>query len=165
MADPISRICLILAASDLSLSELKAFTKWLDEAGTGALSAAIEGIREAADATRPQKADRSRAGRTQPSYAVSSPTDETIRKLENILLNEAGLGKVKAAEQLSDRLSEQYGDAANIPDYRKLAFATWLRRVLEQVAPSDILHVAIKLRNELAHGGKGTSDWALRPDR
>ncbi|RYG99730.1 MAG: hypothetical protein EON58_02850 [Alphaproteobacteria bacterium] len=165
MADSISRVCLILAASDLSLSELRAFTKWLDEAGTAALGAAIEDIREAADATRPQKAGRYRAGRTQPSYAASGPADETIRKVENMLLNEARLGKVKAAAQLSDRLNEQYGDAANIPDYRKVAFATWLRRVLEEVPPSELLHVVIKLRNELVHGGKGTSDWALRSDR
>lgn len=82
------------------------------------------------------------------------------RKVQ-VLMREAGLTNVEAVNAISSQLRQlDRSKAKLIPSYSKKSLASWVERVAEWYAPSDILHTATLLRNNRVHGVP--LDWVLR---
>lgn len=166
MSDPIARICLLLAATDERQSDLRSFARWVDQVGPQGFVTAIERIRGAAElaATGPISSSSSKAEQFLERLAENPNRKEMVAKVEQLLLGDTGLPKSVAATMLIEQLVKQGTPRGALPSPQKVAFATWLRQVADRVPESVVLHVATRLRNELAHGQRSRPDWALKKD-
>lgn len=65
------------------------------------------------------------------------------------------------AMQLSLLLQKEFGP--DVPRYSpKSSIREWLAKLLENVGPSKVLHIATRMRNDFAHGRRD-ADWKLSP--
>jgi len=157
MADIEGKVLLLLAASDLSATELRTFFKTIDRLGASRMLQKIDAIRNLAlsgELEAPSRLsgfDRERM----------SDFDLVISNVERGLLNEAGLSKAEATRLLWSELLGRGLDGVNLPSPNKIAFRLWLARVLDVVPESLVTHLASKIRNEILHGHKSPSDWPL----
>jgi len=169
MNDPIARICLLRAGTDERQSDLRSFARWVDQVGPQGLIAAIERIRDAAElAANEPVSGSSRTAQFLKREVGNSMRKDVLTKVM-LLLTETGLSKSAAANLLLDQLLKepqlnQGTSLVRLPSPKKVAFETWLRQILDRVPESIVLHVATRLRNDLARGERSRPDWALKND-
>jgi hypothetical protein len=163
MNEPVARICLLLATSNERSNDLRSFARWIEQVGPHGLVNAIERIRDAADLfTKEPTLNSSRAERhIVDRSAESSNRQEVIAKIQELLFKDGGLSKSAAAEILFERLAIELGGTDRLPIPQKVAFETWLGRVLDRTPESVVLHVVTRIRNEITKE-RLRSDWALK---
>ena len=156
-------MCLLIAGSDLSRSEIRDFFNWIDSIGPQRASALVGQLRDLAlgDDVLPSRAQVVRP-RENAERPTSAGDREIVEKIEKLLLVEAGLTKTKAIELLARELDREVGSSTPIPDAGRNSFRAWIDRLYREVPSSLLLHVATKIRNELAHAPR--TDWPLRKD-
>jgi len=152
-----AKAILMLAASDLNNSELKMFLREVERAGAAEALRRIEHLRMIAADQEPQ----SFSYRESHTSARDAEHKNIVSKVESLLLGEAGLPKTRASHILHSEILSELGGSYYLPSPNKVAFRLWLSRLLDQVPPSTVLHVASRLRNSIVHGDKSLSDWPL----
>lgn len=155
-----TRTILILAASPLSDSELRSFAKFIEKEGALEFVRIIQQLRNFHD-TPWSSPSPLRRGFDDERLSEHQPLIDNIEKL---LLSGAGLTKRQASNILFHEIEKEEGPSVYVPSPNKVAFRLWLARVFDQVAPSRILHIASRIRNEIVHGTKSVSDWPLIKD-
>jgi hypothetical protein len=152
-----AKAVLLLAASDLNGSELKTFFKEVERAGSSEMVRRIDHVRMMAADEVPQPFSY----RESHVSARDAEHKNIVAKIENLLVYEANLPKTRASHILYSEIQEELGDSYYLPSPNKVAFRLWLSRLLDQVPPSTVLHIASRLRNSIVHGDKSLSDWPL----
>lgn len=154
---------MLIAASDLTDAEVRAFFVQAENMGVSDCARRIKQLRDGAEgysdfverATSRSSHDQDRL----------EEYKSTIEKVRGLLLDEAKLPKTRAARALYSDLLESGVPRVHLPNYKKIAFDLWIARLCEDVPPSHVLHVASKLRNDLVHGKRSPSNWPLsEPD-
>jgi hypothetical protein len=84
-----------------------------------------------------------------------------VSKVLQLLIDEARLTPLLAADALGQALSKSPGEPPELPPFRaKEGLRAWLRRVAAHIPSSELLHHASSIRNSAAHIGQ--PDWPLR---
>lgn len=164
-----SEFCLLLAGTVERQSDLRSFARWVDQVGPQGLVAAVERIRDAAELAANVPVSGSSKAAQLLERAVDNPMRKDVLTRVAQLLLATGLSKSAAANLFLDQLLKepwvnQGTSNVPLPLPQKVAFETWLKRILDRVPESIVLHVATRLRNELAHGERSRPDWALKKD-
>lgn len=82
--------------------------------------------------------------------------------ISRLLLQEAGLTTAEAGMRLYQSMRNGVGKRTSVPPFRaKQGFRAWLTQLLQSIPPSEVLHHATKVRNDVVHRG-AKSDWPLR---
>jgi len=160
MTTPDVRALLVLAASELNTSELRALAQQVSRGGPGWLIRQISNLREGQWYVEGRKsASTTRSGFDRERIEEH---DSVIRKVETLLLKEAGMSKTSAIKQIISSIKSDASSAnAHLPASTKIAFDVWLARLLDEVPPSLVLHHASKIRNAVVHGSMSRSSWPL----
>ena len=154
-----AKIILMLAATDLTSSEIRLFLREVERNGISDIIKRIDNLRSIAGETG------SSPSRSSFHSARESEQRNILDQVENLLLREARLPKSRATHILYSELGKEFGEEYYLPSPNKIAFRLWLSRLLDQVPPSTVLHVASRLRNSIVHGTKSLSDWPLDTKR
>ena len=157
MSNVEAKVMLMLAASDLSISEIRLFFKAIDRDGALEMARRVDhlrGIASLRDTGGQSAKDGADADRLREHESV-------ISQIESLLLVGAALSKSQSSDLLYSEMIKEYGNTYYIPSPNKIAFRLWIARLLDQVPPSKVMHVASKIRNELVHGRRSVSDWPL----
>lgn len=162
MSDAVSRICLMLAASEIKQQDIRSFARWFDVVGPNGFASAIQHLRDSADRLEQRYSSVSNS-KTETQSELPSKYQEIVSKVEQLLLVEAGLSKSAAASLMSQEFLKEER-RQSVPESQRVAFGTWLKRLIDQTSPSETLHVATKLRNELLHNVGSRPDWSLKRD-
>lgn len=173
--NPVSKICLLIAASDEQTDGIEAFARWMDATGPQEFVNLITRLRRLvpvkAGISLDDVEDR-RQGRSSERVAYHSSNrtssrsiDNLAAKLEQLLVFDAGLSKTESAKLLVAELIEERAIEGAIPEYGKAGFNSWLKRLLDQVPESVMLHVATRLRNRITHSDRSLLDWSLKQDK
>jgi hypothetical protein len=156
----IDRLCLLLASSDFSDKELREMVSVLERVSPAELARVVERLRTLAahEISRLRKAgshtDLERSGALENRTGIAT-------RVERLLRGDAGLSSSQAIKLLVDVLIT----GAGIPErmVRPRARETlrqWVLRISSDIPPSELLHYASALRNQLVHASP--SDWPLR---
>lgn len=151
------KIVLLLAASDLTANEIRSFFKSLDRAGPSELVRRIEQMRSLATGEQVVRSE----GKSNSGSSRFQEYDTVLNTIENLLIGDAGLSKAQATNLLYSEVTRTHGNDYYIPSPNKVAFKLWMVRLLDQIPPSDIMHIASKIRNDIVHGRKSASEWPL----
>lgn len=152
MTSPVSRIALLLAASDISSYEIRQFERWMENNSHGRLVKLIEKLRDLADAS---------PGSGSVIPQMSRIPDEVVPRVQRLLIDEGGLSKGVAMRLIDEALRDE-GYSVDVSSNNRISFARWLDRVSSSVSPSVLLHIATKLRNERVKSSD--SDWPLKSE-
>jgi len=80
-------------------------------------------------------------------------------KIERLLIQEAGLPRAVAVEQLTTLLQSRFPNSKLPPEARK-GFRVWIRKLTALIPEKELLHIATSLRNRMVH--EAPSDWRLK---
>lgn len=158
MRDNSVRILLTLAASRFNENDLYAFFREVERRGAVRTTDLIVDLRAG------RAFDGDRSIRSKPSKL--RPPKSTNRKkiaadVEAVLVDSAGLQKKDAIRILQAELERRYGENSEWPSTNKVAFDLWVSRLVDQISPSELMHIATQVRNDLVHGRRSISDWPL----
>jgi len=154
------RALLIIAASELSSNEIRSLAQRISKEGPSWLTQRISLLREGEWTSGPIKSVSS----SKSGYDQERMTEyqTIIKKVENLLIKEAGMSKTSAVTKLSSSIkSDLDEEEPYVPSGSKIAFDIWLARLFDAVPPSLVLHHASKIRNEIVHGSHSRSNWPL----
>jgi hypothetical protein len=154
----IGRVCLLLAGSDLRRTELKSFFHWVESVGPVRASEYIAQLRDLADSGELWPG-RIQEMRIKDARLNAGRYSEIADKIEELLLSESGLTKMKATEFLANELRREIPKDQYLPEPGRNSFRAWVEKLCEELSPSLLLHVVTRLRNKLAHQPK--TDWPL----
>ena len=161
MRDNFARILLTLAASRFSEDDLYAFFKEIESRGAVRTIDLIVNLRENR-AFEGAHSFRSKASKIRPPKSTNRK--KIAANVESILIDSAGLQKKDAIKILKAELERRYGETLDWPSTNKVAFDLWVSRLVDQISPSELMHIATQVRNDLVHGRKSMSDWPLSDD-
>jgi hypothetical protein len=158
MKNPIGRIVLTLAASAADPSELQKFFTWIERVGPETATQVIQNLRD-----RTQDIEHASIGKSRQNIVGGKmPSNiEVADRLERLLLSETGLNKQHAVELILHELETLGIQTKELPAHHKISFSIWLERVARRVGPNQLLQVASRIRNSVAHG---KLHWPLRRD-
>lgn len=162
MQSRLARICLFLASSDLRPSEIKSLGRWIERNGGESFAGLIEHLRREAEIDGLSVRYSSRVEPVRRS-ANTSHSSDIAERIETLLVNEAGLSKSVAAEILREEAQRLVGSNVELPSSQKVAFSLWIERLASIIPESQLLHLAARIRNKLAHPYK--QDWPLKGDQ
>jgi hypothetical protein len=155
MSTSYQKICSLLAAADIGDREIYEFVSTLNSISPN------EVMRHVADIRRlltvgPENYDHdSRFWAGGNHYSAPSETETKITK---ILLEEAGLPKNLAIALMTEELQKRC--PFEVPHESRKGFSSWLRRLVTIVPESELLHIAMRIRNEYVHEQR--YDWQLK---
>lgn len=158
MKPNISRIMFCLAALDLPEDELHLLINELRSMPWEAISARVSALRQSNE-HYPIEEDSSRPAVHRSRNQLH---DSSVgKRVEQLLMVEAGLTAAQAAEKLALRLTELgiIVGRQDLPPVSKKSFRDWVGRVVRRVPSKDILRCATIIRNEYVH--TPISDWKL----
>jgi len=159
-----SALLMRLASSDLEPQALHRFALWVERVGPAAFVDTVMHLRRVSeDIVYSKSSSRVRrfiAGPTASTRSSSVSGAAAVKRVEMLLKNELGLSTGVAAELLLSELKGGVGDLPRDSAPRpKESFTRWLTRISRTVSPSQLLHVATRIRNGVLHG---VGDWPLR---
>jgi hypothetical protein len=160
MRNPLTRVLVTLAATDISPSELHRFLRWVDLLGRDEVIRRIENIRNDL-----RKYDDLAEGVPKQIGSRDSDytTQEVSQRVARLLLSGTGLNKTEAAGLVLRGIEAELGrPIKDFPAYNKMSLDEWLKKISNRIAPNDLLRIASLIRNNKVHG-LGI-DWPLRPD-
>lgn len=174
--DPVARLILLLVAADFTNSEIVDLVDAVRDARPSELLKRVRAIRRAigtsgqgdhsTEVNFPTAADMGnpstgwpldKRGNVSNDSATSEISQEVASGLERLLVNEAGLTKVRASELLANYLVERYPHRPIAPYNPKDGFTRWIKQVSRMFNPSEIMHAAAVIRNSRVHGDG--DDW------
>lgn len=156
------KICLLLAASDLKITDIEIFAKTLSANGLKKIKHDVINLR-----SKLNKIESS-------NYfdEIISPFEDKNKsslqikkmgvveeKIIRLLILEANLTKENAAELLYKLINTRH-PKLTIPNYKKKAFGYWLIQLQKYLTSSELLHLATIIRNEYVH--EVNKDWLLK---
>lgn len=181
---PNVRMCLLLAGSDLTESEMRRFLLWLQEEGTESIERAVKNLRlTAARGTskrgevdtstahpRPNRSEDSRPNRSEDSRLNRS--EDPLDRVMALLYAGTGLLAEEGAARLADRLQaisvSRVPTPANKPTDQPLPIPpmvhshgvrAWLEDLAQMYSFREILQAASQINTEIL--GR-SSHWPLR---
>jgi hypothetical protein len=117
----------------------------------------VESLRRRIDASN-LLSDSPVGAQPQVPATVQEPMgDEIAEQIQRLLVSEAGLTKIAAAQTLTDALRRRHPKEVVVPYNTKDGFARWLRQLAMVYPLSEILHVAASVRNSRIHSR--SDDW------
>ena len=163
MQRTLKKFLLLLAGSGLSRKEISQIFGQLQYFPPGRLADAIQYLRHNALDPLDEVADSIFSGARQPHTprGLHRPSSDVPMRVEFLLRNEAGLKVRQAAlELLSSLKRERPSMAGTMKPPNKESFCKWLKKLLRQIEPSELLHHATLVRNRYVHDTE--QDWPLR---
>jgi hypothetical protein len=161
----IKKLCLLIASSGLTENQLREAYDWIDINGSRALETVVSEIRSAAEKAVLMQSiedDNNKINRRNLNTSYKSKLKNTPSlQIINLLRGDAGLSSSQASERIVEALQEssKYNNII-LPTYSKQGLRRWLEQLSNYVPYSDILHIAMKIRNKLLHVPE--SDWPLK---
>lgn len=155
----IERLCLLLASSDFSESDLRQLLPSLRQVPPTELIAVVKRLRLVASRDAARLKARESLSDTGVDDLPSSVSGLASR-VDRLLRGEARLSSSHAIMLLLDAMSKDIGTEKNIRPRARETLRQWVIRVSEFMPPSVILHYATALRNDIVHDTR--SDWPLR---
>ncbi|HZT35969.1 MAG TPA: hypothetical protein VFA15_08610 [Nitrososphaera sp.] len=156
MKNPLARVLIMLAASDVRFGELHYFFRWVADIGPERATRALEELRSDL-----RKYDdfplQARSARR--SYPMSEDIASAAQRIEKMLLEETRLSKIQAAELLLLELHSD-GPTEPLPSYNKISFTTWLEKIAQRVGANKLFQIASRIRNRAAN--KSNTHWPLK---
>lgn len=149
------RICMILAAIEVSDRELYDFSETICKIGPDAFTRYVghkRSILPIASGMEFQSTSHNR----QISRSTSSSTQQ---KIERLLIEEARLPKNMAIRLLTDEIEKRHPGSI-FPSESRKGFSIWLEKLCAIISESELLHIATKIRNHYVH--ENPSDWRLK---
>lgn len=148
--DPIARLALIVAAANYSDSEIRELVRRLNSLSIEDFAEIVRSAQEFGHQLSPM---------TQSAIPVSefknlgaSPMDaEVAMQIERLLVKEAGLTRLAAADALTKALKRRHAGRIQVPYKAKDGFLSWLKQLANEFSLSEILHAAATIRNSKAH--------------
>lgn len=161
MKRTVERFLLLLASSSFTTRQLREFANWVLEVDATVLEETIRKLKEAVERV---PIDQEEGLLRKSSWNDKLPTSQNgpSKQIIRLLRKEAGLSAGKASEILRKEVLNEYG-FTKVPKLGKDSFENWVKRVSKKVPYSILLHIATRIRNEIAHMPK--RDWPLRSGR
>jgi hypothetical protein len=158
MEDSLRKAMLKVAASSFGLSELRTMLKFIHSNSPEELLRQIERLR--GDAVIINPSSDAKLKRSQVDQDRLKEFSEVIRKIERLLVTDAGLSKSMATKVLYEELHQRFPNKY-LATPNKVAFDIWMARTLDDFPASEVLHIATKIRNSNVHGSATSSNWPL----
>lgn len=153
---PFRRLSMILAASNFSQEEITALLRHVRSTPIPEMLSEIEVERSLLDEAPVSLQVPTSTKR--PDASIGEPMgQEMTAQVERLLIQEAGLTKVGAAEALQTALLRRHPEARYHSFNSKDGFSRWLKQIATDISLSEILHAAAMIRNSRVHG-RG-DDW------
>jgi hypothetical protein len=164
MIKSIKNLFLLIASSDLTENQLREACEWIDMNGAKALETAISKIRSSAEKAVLMgrlKDDNVNVEHRSWKSSYKSDLNKTSFEIDNLLRKEAGLSASQASTILIEEMQklEKYNNAF-FPQLGKQGFRRWIEQLSNYASYSEILHIAIKIRNKFLH--ESETDWPLK---
>ncbi len=162
----IAKLCLVLANSELTKSQLREACAWIEKNGGKALERAVSRIRLAAEnavfvGEDPIPSSSGRHGQLVEDSNKLDRVPDNAEQVANLLSHETGLTASKASDLLLCALAQNENmEVSSLPRLHKKSFQSWIRRISKNVPYSVLLHEATKIRNDIIKIPK--HDWPLR---
>lgn len=148
------KILMMLAASDFRESDLITFANTVQRIGPEELLRHVYRARKLLSDWPLDDDDLQHA-------QVKSPRggSKTRERIEQLLIEEAGLPKMMAVELLARELQRRHPNES-LPSESRKGFALWLEKLERVATESELLHIATQIRNKYVHETR--SDWRLK---
>ena len=157
--DSTSRILLALASADVTRGELRGFLHWIDSTGLEQTADIIETLRDAAtDTTRAYGRSLFVEDTRQAERSISER--HLVSRIEKIML-ESGLTKSATIQATNTLLKQRGYSLKTLPDSNKIAFRSWIEKLVRRVPAEELLSVASLVRGKSVQG----IDWPLRREK
>ena len=157
--DPLETLILLLAAMDLTPSEMKHLVEMLKDISASQLISRVNKIQHifSSNQTPTDMPDRKIH-----TIHATYPNDLTVvDRVVRLLQGEAGLPTRYAAEKLIEMLvADGLLAVNNAPRVSKKSFREWVRRLQSRVDSKQLLRCATLIRNEFVNSRP--SDWILK---
>jgi len=166
MVNIIKKLCLLIAASDITENQLKEVCNWININGAEQIEIVVSKIRTGAKNAVMESIvfPKSKAARLiEISNEVDKLNDSTnaYNQVVRLLRLESNLSASSASEMLIAALEKSdHHYNTIIPRLGKKSFRQWVDQIAKIIPYSVILHNATKIRNSIVHRPK--SDWPLR---
>lgn len=153
----LSRLSLMLAAARFTDQEVMALAKQVKTIEDAELVRLVRSIR--IDAEMSNALSGSAVGdASQRTSKHNRPVGEdVVANIQRLLVDEAGLTKIAAAQALVNKLRRRNPTGAVVPYNSKDGFARWLNQIAQEYSLSEILHAAASIRSSRVHS-RG-DDW------
>lgn len=177
MNKAIARVIYLLAAGNVTRSEIRELHEWIASHDSDELYIAIREIQKELGTSK------SSYGVKKSGYSSASGGDRSYRRgvnvkrygekyssfgelydslsveVEDILRNDLGLSTSEAVRRITNQLSKEV-DRDLIPQLGKRSFRSWIARLSKLVPPSVIMQAVMTIRNQETNSGNW--DWPLK---
>lgn len=154
MNDNYSKFCILLASAKYTGNDAYDIAQELKEIGPNQFAEDIDKARKII--SHFAKRERDFVGFRQ---EIENPFAEAEKKITHLLVEESKLPKNVSAELLEHEIRLRYPDLI-LPTLGRKGFRDWLMHIFQRVPPSEILHLAITIRNRYVKESEG--DWRLK---
>ena len=153
MANLYGKFCALLAGSDLSLREVENLLMSLQHMDPRMV---VDDVRKFNHIIRDFN---DHASFFRPVESVPDrESNEVTDKIMSLLFVHSNFPRGYVAEHIYRRLLER-DPGRQIPSPHKIGFENWLNRLSQIIPPSELLHVAYSVRDDLS--GSSSIDWKL----
>lgn len=153
MKSAYENICRLLASSGFSEREIFDFSDELFNIGPNGFLDDITHLKRLSKNTLIRNAFDVSPNQPRPT------TNDTVKKIERLLIDEARLLKIVAVAMLSSELLTRF-PKIQLPVESRKGFNHWLHKLTELVPEKELLHLATKIRNRSVHDQP--TDWRLK---
>ncbi|MNQ68093.1 hypothetical protein D3C85_826380 [compost metagenome] len=154
-----NRVCLLIAASGLDERTISEAFRAARAVGPAGVVDAIRHLRRSVI-----NSGEVRVAREEPALQPFDHLDAVVEQVIDLLQNDAGLSAADTAGLLLGVVKSDGRAPRDFPEFRaKEGLRRWLRRLVRMVGPSQLLHYATRIRNDVVHSP--VSDWTLRAGR
>lgn len=148
--EPIARLALLIAAANYSDLEILDLFRRLQSLRVEDFSELVRSAQERNHQIPPT---------TQLAIPIeeeknvgTSPMDTDVAmQIERLLVKEAALTRVAAADALTKALRRRHPGRVQVPYKSKDGFSSWLKQLAGEFSLSEILHAAATIRSSRAH--------------
>lgn len=154
MTNLYAKFCALMAGADISSRELH---RLLSDLKSIDPSKVVEDVRSLNKFVNTQYRQRSTVRFVEKEKENSN--DELSNRVIDLLIRDTGLPRGYVAQVLYDALKMR-DPIRSIPQPTKVAFGSWIERVMKVVPPSELLHVVYSIKDKL--DGHAMVDWKLR---
>jgi hypothetical protein len=148
------QFCTLLAASNFDRKQIQELFYEISKGNSRQIISEIESVQRRFSNSEEEPENR----QTQQAY------DLLETRITDLLVREAGLTKTEVFSYLHLALDEIFpGRNVSSPN-AKAGFSAWIKKLSKEFSPSELLHVATRLRNERVHGLTSKDDWLHREE-
>ncbi|MCK9638143.1 MAG: hypothetical protein M0R41_17875 [Methylobacter tundripaludum] len=155
MKDSYKRLCFLIASAGFREEELSDFVAALKESAPSEFANDVSSARRIILAS----SRKSHGDAVAKDRKVGSPAETLEEKVVQLLVIDAGLSRGAAADALLNSIRNKYPDIF-LPNFGKMGFGEWIRKIAQRLSPSEILHFASIIRDQHVHDIN--NDWRLK---